>query len=431
MATPAVFEKDALRVGTVVKGGKRFTFDRARLQRYARSVNELTQEGLRVPLVNEHTDPADASGKEGPQSSRKKAAAGVENGAGWVTGARVEGDVLKLKLEVPNKKTAEKLRTGEIKFVSPDLRGEWTSPVSGHKYKDVLYNVALTHHPVGQQTDQFSEVLQLSMADYEDAQLADDEEDKDPTESGEESSGGSETVESVPDGPEANANSEESNPDMPDANDTPESEKKLQLCMAWLAKMDIPMQSDTTMDNFVDRLTTALMAIDATMQKMDEEDASEDQDEQDDAPPVEEQPQSLMQFSESHPAVKRLVETHRRIDRKRIASLQGRLGKKLAERLTKQVDTLQLSEDLQAERPSLTLSDLLDIVEAIPTVDLTKDHTVQLSEHKHPRDSWYGGTDGLGRREGESETDEAKRVFKEEADRMRRMGLGGAVSIGQ
>lgn len=415
----ATFEKDVLRVGTVRKNGRRYDFDSDRLQRYARSVNELASEGLKIPLVMEHSDPNDTSGKEGP---REKAAKGVKNGAGWITGARIDGGVLKLKMDVTDKDVAKKLQDKSIKFVSPDLRSKWTSPVSGKVYEDVIYNAALTHHPVGAEQGefvQFSEgVLQLSLADY--TQLAEDEDET-------ESEGSSETPDTeAPPDPADNTD----NPDMPEESGPSESEQKLKLCLAWLEKLDIPMQSDTTTENFVDRLTTSLMAVSATLDKMEAEEATDESEEEDsaDMPVKEEQPDSMMQFSE-HPAFKRLLDTHRGQDRKRIATLvkQGRIGKKLAATLASRADSVQLSDDFQSERPALALSEVLDLLED-STVDLTKDETAQLSEHNHPRgENWYSGTDpDTGRRQGESEEEEAKRIFAEEKARMKRYGYANA-----
>lgn len=404
---PTTFEKDVLRVGTVHKGGKRYDFDRNRLERYARNVNELTREGLRIPLVLEHSDPADSSGKEGPQKPRDKAAKAVKNGAGWITGARVdEAGLLKLKVDVTDKAVAQKLADGSIKFVSPDLRSQWTSPLSGKVYKDVIYNAALTHHPVGANQGDFvqlGEVLQLSLADY-----------------GDEESESAESGEAPPDPVD---NTEESDPDLPSEEGDSEAETKLKLCLAWLDKLDIPMQSDTTPDNFIDRLTTALMAVSATRDKLkSEESAEEDSDPGSDLPLKEEQPDSMLQFSE-HPAFKRLVDTHRASDRKRISALvkQGRIGKKLAATLSGRADSLQLSDDFQTERPSLSLSEILDVLED-GTVNLTQDHTAQLAEH--PRgDSWYSGVDPeTGRRDGETAEDEQRRILAEEKARLKRYG---------
>lgn len=414
------FEKDTLRVGTVVKNGRKFVFDRNRLERYARNTNELIgSEGLRIPLVYEHTDPADKSGKEGP---REKAAKSVKNGAGWITGARVEGDVLKLKYDVPNKDDAAKMSDGRIKFVSPDLRSAWTSPSSGKTYEDVIYNVALTHHPAGAQDDgfvQLGEVLQLSLADYEDAQLAEDDEEK-PV--------GSSSDESDADPAPDPSDNKDNDPDMPPDESESDGDKKLKLCLAWLDKLDIPMQSDTTTENFVDRLTTSLMAVSATIDKMESEESAEDQDDEaDDLPTKEEQPDSMMQFSDN-PAFQRLQAAHRAHDEKRIKTLarQGRIGKKLAEKLLSQAGSVQLSDDFQTERPSMSLDDVLDLIEG-GTVDLTKDNTAQLSEQNHPRSNWYSGTDPeTGRLDGESEEDERRRIFQMAQQDVRRAGFAAA-----
>lgn len=382
--------KEILRVGTYVRAGRdkagkevkvAHTFDRPRLERIARTFQEAKQAGLHVPFVWEHTDPGDKSGKEGPQK-RKRLADQAKNGGGWVENVYVTDDgVLMGDIEPAGKDNAVRLSNGSVRFVSPQINDQWTD-YTGRDWRDVLYNVAGTHHPIDGHQRPFgaaakSAPIQLSHDDYIGVlQMADDDEER-----------GEQEAET--------SRANEENPDMPKGEQPDDA--KLQALLAHLEKRGLALQADTTYETLPERLLGALIAVDAmeTKNKADETETDKD-DEGDDSPVTEEKPP--MQFSHKAlaPALARVAEAQRSLDDRRIKSLlrEGRITPALAKRLTAAAGTVQLSDEGQA-LASLTVPEVIDMLDAgtVEGMALTKDYTATLSEHQGD-EAFYRGKDG-------------------------------------
>jgi phage I-like protein len=119
----------AMRVGEYQhpKYGKlSFTLDR--LRRFAESVTRQVR-GIDPDIDYDH--------KMDPTKGNEA--------AGWVKGAKVEGDALWLLVEW-TKTAAEKIRDRAYRYFSPEFQTEWTDP-QGRKHQDVLFGGGITNRP--------------------------------------------------------------------------------------------------------------------------------------------------------------------------------------------------------------------------------------------------------------------------------------------
>lgn len=133
---------------------------------------KLLKDGNGAPVLLEH---ADAKTNEGlPRNKRQILADRIANGVGWLVDVKMKptGEAVHV-LDIKNEEIAKKLRTGEIKFTSPEYRSTPWSDGDGHTYQNYISHVALTHHPRVKAQSEIKELtldgipaLQFSLADY-------------------------------------------------------------------------------------------------------------------------------------------------------------------------------------------------------------------------------------------------------------------------
>lgn len=158
--------------------------------------SQMLADGLSVPVIDEHTAPGDKDGI--PRRDREAAA--VRNGSGWVEKYAIRADNVGRKwlgavVDITSPTMADKIRRGEVKFVSPDL-GVYRDGETGKEYRGAVRHVALTHKPIVKSQGPFEEIkpepfstvvgmaaslgLSLCLSHSNSVQFADDGEEDDP-----------------------------------------------------------------------------------------------------------------------------------------------------------------------------------------------------------------------------------------------------------
>lgn len=311
-STMKFLKRDVLRPGTYVKDGKLVTVTRDDVRQRLMSLVGLRQVGLHVPLLMEHTDPRRKAGEGLPGQFNgaafqygEAAADELKRTVGAVdlsdprSGINAQGG-LDLVFDVPDAPTAKKLHDQRIRFVSPELRPEWIDG-KGNRHTNVMTHVALTHKPI--QIDQaagFEQVAlsslnapcQLSCTDMEsnfaisvndldvcqfDGTFDDDNVDEDPER----------TPPNAPPPPEPN-------PNLPKEKNS--DEQMMEAINAHLMKLGIRLPEDTTPEEFMRSLLTALMTKVASDDKA-AADSATGQGGDDDPDDVEEKMPLTKQFS--------------------------------------------------------------------------------------------------------------------------------------
>lgn len=274
---PKFLKRDALRAGRYVKRGQRIEVTAADCRRRFESLRQLDANGLHVPLLLEHTDPSKQFGEGLPAPLRDGRFAYGDAEADELR--RTVGSVdfkdprsrinesggIDLVFDVPDPSTARQLQDRRIRFVSPELRSTWTDGV-GRTYENIMTHVALTHRPI--QVDQaagFEQValsacrgpvqlsaaaepnnLTISVADFDVVQFDDmnDEGEQEPF--------------SDPDrSPQTEPPAGEQNPNLPKSKS--DDEMLLEAINAHLMKIGIRIPEDTSPEDFMRTLLTALM----------------------------------------------------------------------------------------------------------------------------------------------------------------------------
>lgn len=279
---PKFLKRDALRAGRYVKRGQQVEVTAGDCRRRFESLRQLDANGLHVPLLLEHTDPAKQAGEglpgqlsngrfeygeaEADQLRRTVGSVDLKDPRSRIN----ESGGIDLVFDVPDEATAKQLRDSRIRFVSPELRSSWTDGV-GRTYEDVLTHVALTHRPI--QVDQaagFEQValsdvrgpvqlsaaaepnnFSISVADFDVVQF-DDFNDND-----EDDGGDQEPFENPARSPATPPPSGEQNPNMPKSKS--EDAMLLEAINAHLMKLGVRIPEDTSPDDFMRTLLTALM----------------------------------------------------------------------------------------------------------------------------------------------------------------------------
>lgn len=267
-----VLKRDVLKVGTYVKGGHKVTVTRDDVRSRFDSLIGLRRAGLHCPLLLEHTDPARQFGEGLPgefdgktfnygdaQADELRRTVGAVDLSDPRSRINAQGG-LDLVFDVPDKAAAKQLHDQRIRFVSPEMRPSWTDG-KGNVHENVMTHVALTHKPI--QVDQAagfetislsstSTPVQLAAVDFEnnfahsvndfdvcqfDGTFDDDDADSDPS--------------------RTPPNAPPPNPNMPKEKST--DEQTLEAINAHLQKLGIRLPEDTTTDDFMRSLLTALM----------------------------------------------------------------------------------------------------------------------------------------------------------------------------
>lgn len=357
------FRKDILKVGKYHTAGGPVEFTRDDLVAFRDNFRAMKSAGLHVPVIFEHAMPGSADGA--PQSARDKAAERVKHGAGWIDQMDVTKDGRLVAQLSATPDAAKKLSDGSVRFVSPEIRRNW-SDGSGNEWSNVVSHVALTHHP--RNTDQTEFValscFQLSMDDLE------EEKDK---------------------------SSEEANPDLPK---DVETDQEFDALLAQLAATGLPLASNTTPETLVHDLLIALkVSADAKAKSDADKEEKSDEGGEDDKV-VEQQPGVSM--SMDSPVMKEIHKGLKKTTDDRIDYLikAGRITPAMRKELRKYGESIQLSATGDIT-PTLTVCQVLDMLEngTVDGIALSAevtDGTRQLSAEDHHNPNWYDAVDSKG-----------------------------------
>lgn len=342
-----------------------------------------------------------------------------------------------LALEVEDGQIADKIRSGSLKFTSPETRSLWLSP-AGEQFSDVITHIAITNHP--SQRDQEADfrpadpqTLQFSDSPFKELrQMPNDPEEK--TEDV--------VADQVDNEVEASEVTEvsEDNPDSPNAGGDPQ----LSAVIEHLSAIGLALPADTTMENLVTHLLTSLKTMEAVKAIDKDENTGHEEEVVQEATEIQQEP--VGQFSEimADPAkmeahIAKLVADQVEIVKtgktqqysegacqrrliKRISDASGKyILPGLAKRLLAKVNVSQFSEfgDEISAGSGTTISDVLDDHEAsggqvdsfLQSQAITGDATVNKGDEvaEHPRGAGY--LDGEEYGEGSQQTeDEVKRI---------------------
>ncbi len=207
----------------------------------------MKAEGIRPPLTWEHADPL--SDEDAPRNPREERAEFAKFTAGWPEDMRVEPDGrLTAEFDVPDGESGEQVKT--TGYVSPAFRREWRDG-SGRVWKNVISHIAVTPRPVHHRQDRFAPVsieqaesvqasLRFSLGD-----VVADENDK-PT---------------VPPADDAANPKPDESDKGGEAPKAPSGGPSVACLIEGLRRARINLPDDTTPENFIDRLYTAVEAI--------------------------------------------------------------------------------------------------------------------------------------------------------------------------
>lgn len=332
-----VVTKDALYPGTIRKPGRDpLTLTDADIDGAVATANQLVRDGYTIPLYWEH------QADDGPVklSAADKPAHVAKHTFGRVKEAfKDDGGALQLKLEVDADDDWKRLP--KVRFVSPELRKDWTD-ADGRTHKGwSISHVAATPIPVQREQKPFdpTNAIRLSLADYYQLSEA-------PTGSGSDGKG-----KGSPDGG--------LDPDKM----TPGAGGKsgqITKCLIGLAKKGIKLPDDTTNETLCERLCIVLDALpdesEDPMDKLGDDDVDEaDRGTQPYALSLQKQQAKAEKFARQgiNQRVARLVNT-------------GRITPEIGAKLVTQAGKVQLSFNDDGEVESNDLLIRIEAYEALP-----------------------------------------------------------------
>lgn len=328
-----VVTKDALYPGTIRKPGRDpLTLTDADLDAAVATANQLVRDGYTIPLYWEH------QADDGPVklSAADKPAHVAKHTFGRVKEAfKDDGGALQLKLEVDADDDFNRLP--KVRFVSPELRKNWTD-ADGRTHKGwSISHVAATPIPVQREQKPFdpTNAIRLSLADYYQLSEA-------PPGSGSDGGGS----------PKGGLD--------PEKQDEGGAGGKVTKCLIALAKKGIKLPEDTTAQNIVERLCIVLDALsdvdDSEKPMADLDDVDEaDRGTQPYALSLQKQQAKAEKFARQgiNQRVARLVNT-------------GRITPEIGAKLTSQAGKVQLSFNDDGEVESNDLLIRIEAYEALP-----------------------------------------------------------------
>lgn len=385
----ARFEQTFLRPGRYGSAGE---WTKERIAAHVQGTKELLAAGHKPFLFFEH--PAAGTDEGSPiqfASERDRKAHAVKHGAGWLVGIKQAADGSGVYvLEATDSDADRKLREKSIQFTSPEFRPSWKDG-QGREFKNIISHVALTHKPraADQGPIEPLEAIQFSLADYEGPiQMADDD-DKKPDDT-------------------------EDNPDMPKLGQSPDK-AKYEAVAAHLKTLGAGLPDDTDETNFLDRLLTALLTIEAVKAKETAEKPKED-----DIDPLEgateKQPPFQFSLAEAqggklqNKALARAIKAEHAALTARLDSMvrAGKVTPACKNELLATAGALQFSEEGE-HAPAYTLPQLVDLLDrtTIAGMGLTEKDLQFAVEQHHPRgDAFLSGNDGSdGKKQGEQYKD--------------------------
>ena len=341
-----------------------------------------------VPILAEHVEFTDPVGN--PRPRRDVAVDQLNATKGWITGVRrTKDNRLQGLCEIVDAATAERIDKGEIRYVSPTIRGLFTDS-KGNDYRRAITHVALTATPRYRNRDEFTPVPAMALSDLGDEDAVTIEDNEALAMADDDTNG---------------------NPDLPKES---KSAPQLEALLAILTDVcGFALPADTTEETLIERLLTAAKTAKAIKDKQEaEEKAAKNAGPEQ---PIEER--TGMQMSESQQTEliesmrKKLAANHGQTVKARLESLKksGRIAPSLFDNLSGRLETIQLS-DTGDEVPSISLSELCDLIEkTTPEGALVRGlQLAEAEEESHPDgDAYYSGD------ATECSDEEAKKVIAE------------------
>ena len=245
-----VFHKSILKPGTYhsAQGEVNVTVDR--LRHWESQVKRLQSAGYAIPMHWDHSSNPNQLLPVNAQTLSVGKIRSSERTAGRLNSFKVakDGNSAEIVIETLTKEATEKVGSNAVS-VSPVIFPEWTDGAN-QKYSDVITSIDLVDHPVDYSQGKFQPVLcSLMVANNQTPFLLSVQMDPEPGEKPE---------------------NEDEKPDeaQPETDATPST--SVPAVLEALAKMSIVLPEDTTVDNFLDRLYTALLTA-AAQSGTDEE----------------------------------------------------------------------------------------------------------------------------------------------------------------
>lgn len=268
----AKVRKDVLRVGEYhLPDGRLFSVSHEDIVELAQRANAMARAGVCPPMCWEHQDEAK------PSDPAKLLADKARLNLGFVESADVQGDTLYCDLDVPKKSDEEQLAS--VRYVSPEIGWDFQDGLGRQWPGQSILHLAVTARPVNPNQQPFAVAMghnrkpvRLSMADFK---KKDDEDEDGLSDSPGDALPADDSL--VPPAPIDPAPADDAplfdEPLMP-VEEEVATEKPgiVPQVMEALAALDVPLPSDTTAENFMERLlttATALVSVRAK-QKMDE-----------------------------------------------------------------------------------------------------------------------------------------------------------------
>ena len=364
------FWKSSLWPGTHPTSNGMKTFTPEDIEQAYQTTRQMLAEDITPPLLYEH--PSITSGEGKPKPKRELKAHQAKNTAGWMAGSRMKDGILQLLFDVPDPSDAERIRSGQAKFVSPELLKTWRG-----KFKNAITHVAITSKPMNWKQTGFEEEIALQMSEAEPDEAfyvanAEDYQMADQTDTG--NSPSNDQMES--------GQKPAQNPDLAA---TDKGDQKLEAVLELLrTACGIDLPADTDLGSLLDGLLTGLKTKALHDQAKKTEEAA-DRGEGDDRP-TEENPG--VQMSDQENAT--LSSLRNQLIAERAKSIQGsldgiksKIAPPLYQHLTEACNGIQMS-DAGEEEPSIRVSELIEwLGETTTPGDLTAQMS-DASESEHP-----------------------------------------------
>lgn len=362
-----------------VGGGKFRTITREELDAHRIGTKALLADGHDVAILLEHPDISSDEGIPMPLSKRQAKAELMRNTVGRLIDVEQDADGALVHVsEITDPKAAEALKSGAIRYVSPEFRSEWVDGTN-KVWRNVISHLALTHRPRATDQGTFeiipspeaAAVLQCSLADLVEpvtmptkkskaakaTQFATDDDEAGEGPANQPSADAGEGQETGAPPP-----AEETNPDMPDAGNP-----QLEALIAHLKAINLVLPADTTEQNLVERLLVAVATYSATTAAAELKSSSENDEGPDMTRATEDEPVP-MQYSVGDEKAPAILKTHIKnsVDglNLRLHTLinEGRATPALAKMLKRRSSTMQFSAE-GGQLPLFTVDEVVSMLE--------------------------------------------------------------------
>jgi len=413
--TPAKFWHDILTPGIVTTADGDVEITRKDVDLARDNFIAMQKTGIAdLPVLEEHVPLNDPIGH--PRPRRDVAVDELNATKGWIGRVRMKGDALQGLFQINDGDTTAGIKLGTIRYVSPQILGKFEDR-NGNPYKRAISHIALTSKPRLRNQGEFEPVEEHSMAlselgdeasitieDVGDIQLADD------------GDGGEKTEKT----------------DNPDLTGNTHSDQQMEALLTLLAEeFGLTVVDGTDSASLVEQLLTAVKTAKAVREKAAADKAAADATNENPGDHAPKEDRIGVQMSEAQieqfEAMKnQLAKTNSTTIRSRLGSLksQGRMAPALFDALAGKIDSIQLS-DAGEELPSITLSELVDLLEKTSGDGSGALQLSGATEDEHPDGDTFRTGDG----EGEVTDDEAAVLIDRMKDVNHTAWEGAAVAV--